>query len=103
MILARADILLNYEGLSEGEAVKYLSEITNDKGSMNLSSKWTDSMLMTPGIAITYGLGSYMTIKTLESIRAMDPRMSILTMHTLYLDAGPGCFDRILESARRNY
>ena len=104
MILARADILLNYEGLSEGEAVNYLSEITKDKGSMmNLSSQWTDSMLMTPGIAISYGLGSYMTIKTLESIRAIDPRMSILTMHTLYLDAGPGCFDRILASARRDY
>jgi len=70
---------------------------------MNLSSQWTDSMLMTPGIAISYGLGSYMTIKTLESIRAMDPRMSILTMHTLYLDAGPGCFDRILASAHRDY
>lgn len=95
---ARADILLNYEGLSEGEAAKYLSDLTKRNVTV-----LADEMLMSPGLGISYGVGSYMTLKTLESIRAMDPRMSILTMHTLYLDAGPGCFDRILASARRDY
>ena len=98
MVQARADILLNYEGLSEGEAAKYLSDLTKRNVTV-----LADEMLMSPGVGISYGVGSYMTLKTLESIRAMDPRMSILTMHTLYLDAGPGCFDRILASARRNY
>lgn len=98
MIQARADIMINYEGLSDGEVSKYLTELT--KAEVSILS---DELLMSPGIGISYGLGSYMTIKTLESIRAIDPKMSILTMHKLYLDAGPGCFDRILASARRNY
>ena len=38
-----------------------------------------------------------------ESIRSLDPDMDLKTMHTLYLDAGPGCFDRILALAMREY
>ena len=98
MIQARADICLNYEGLSEEETSKYLSEIIND----NVSIK-SDDLLMSPGIGISYGLGGYMTLKTLESIRSLDPNMDILTMHKLYLDAGPGCFDRIYLSVKRKY
>lgn len=98
MVQARADIMINYEGKSDGEVSDYLSKLTNSNVSII-----SDDILMTPGIAISYGLGSYMTLKTLESIRALDPEMSILTMHTLYLDAGPGCFDRILSSVRRQY
>jgi uncharacterized protein (DUF885 family) len=98
MIQARADIMINYEGKSDGEVSGYLSDLT--KSNVSIIS---DDILMTPGIAISYGVGSYMTLKTLESIRALDPEMSILTMHTLYLDAGPGCFDRILASVSRQY
>ena len=98
MVQARADIMINYEGRSDGEVSDYLSGLT--KSNVSILS---DDILMTPGIGISYGLGSCMTLKTLESIRALDPEMSILTMHTLYLDAGPGCFDRILASVRRNY
>lgn len=58
---------------------------------------------MMPGIGINYGLGCYLTLKTLESIRAFDPDMDIRIMHKLYLDAGPGCYDRILASAKREY
>ena len=61
----------------------------------------SDDLVMSPGIGISYGLGGYLTVKTLESIRALDPQMDILTMHTLYLDAGPGCFDRIYTSVKR--
>lgn len=98
MVQARADIMINYEGKSDGEVSEYLSKLT--KSNVSIMS---DEILMTPGIAISYGVGSYMTLKTLESIRTLDPNMSILTMHTLYLDAGPGCFDRILASVRRQY
>ncbi|MBO4450272.1 MAG: DUF885 family protein [Clostridiales bacterium] len=98
MVQARADILINYEGLSDGEASKYLTDLTKKQLSV-----LEDDLVMTPGIGISYGLGSYMTIKTLESIKQLDPGMSILTMHTLYLDAGPGCFDRIFESVKRQY
>lgn len=98
MIQARADICLNYEGLSESETAKYLSGIMQENVKV-----LSDSIVMTPGIGISYGVGSYMTIKTLESIKSLDPDMSLLKMHTLYLDAGPGCFDRILASVRRQY
>ncbi|MBE7069272.1 MAG: DUF885 domain-containing protein [Ruminococcaceae bacterium] len=98
MVQARADILINYEGYSDGEASKYLSELTKNNVSI-----LGDEIMMTPAIAISYGLGGYMTLKTLEAIKSLDPEMSILTMHTLYLDAGPGCFDRILESVKRQY
>ena len=98
MAQARADICLNYEGLSESETNKYISGVMQESVSI-----LSDSIVMNPGIGISYGLGSYMTIKTLESIKSLDPDMSILKMHTLYLDAGPGCFDRILASVRRQY
>nr|MCR4775797.1 DUF885 domain-containing protein [Saccharofermentans sp.] len=98
MVQARADIMVNYEGLSEGETSKYLSDLTKRNVSI-----LADDLLMSPGIGISYGVGGYMTLKTLESIRSLDPEMSILTMHTLYLDAGPGSFDRILASVKRNY
>jgi hypothetical protein len=58
---------------------------------------------MIPGMSIYYGLGCYLTLKTMESIKALDPNMNIKTMHTLYLDAGPGSFDRILNSVKREY
>ena len=35
-------------------------------------------------------------------IRALDPDMDIKTMHTLYLDAAPGTFERILDSVKRD-
>ena len=98
MIQARADICLNYEGLSEAETSKYLSDVMKD--SVVIKS---DDIVMSPGIGISYGLGGYLTVKTLESIRALDPDMDVLTMHTLYLDAGPGCFDRIYSSVKRKY
>lgn len=98
MTLALVDILINYEGKTPKEASAYLSGISDDMPSIN-----SDDMIMTPGIAISYGLGCYMTLKTLEAIRELDPGMDIKTMHTLYLDAGPGCFDRILNSVKREY
>jgi len=98
MIQARADICLNYEGLSEAETSKYLSDVMKDSVAIK-----SDDIVMSPGIGISYGLGGYLTVKTLESIRALDPNMDILTMHTLYLDAGPGCFDRIYSSVKRKY
>jgi hypothetical protein len=98
MAQARADICINYEGLTGKETTEYLSGFAHDVASIQ-----TTDMFMTPGIGISYGLGCYMTLKTLESIRSLDPDMDIKTMHTLYLDAGPGCFDRILASVRREY
>ena len=98
MALARADICINYEGLTGKETVEYLSKFGQDAASIKASE-----LFMSPGSAIAYGLGCYMTLKTLESIKALDPGMDIKTMHTLYLDAGPGCFDRILASVKREY
>ena len=98
MAQARADICINYEGLTGKETTEYLSGFAHDVASIQ-----TTDMFMTPGIGISYGLGCYMTLKTLESIRSLDPDMDIKTMHTLYLDAGPGSFDRILASVRREY
>ena len=98
MAQALADILINYDGLTPKEASTYLSGIADDMPRIA-----SDDMIMTPGIAISYGLGCYMTLKTLEAIRALDPGMDIKTMHTLYLDAGPGCFDRIYNSVKREY
>ena len=98
MAQARADICLNYEGLTMKETTEYLSGFAHDVAGVK-----AQDMLMSPGIGISYGLGCYMTLKTLESIRSLDRNMDIKTMHTLYLDAGPGCFDRILDSARREY
>ena len=98
MAQARADICLNYEGLTMKETTEYLSGFAHDVAGVK-----AQDMLMSPGIGISYGLGCYMTLKTLESIRSLDRNMDIKTMHTLYLDAGPGCFDRILNSAGREY
>ena len=98
MAQARADICINYEGLTGKETTEYLSGFSHDVASIQ-----TTDMFITPGIGISYGLGCYMTLKTLESIRSLDPDMDIRTMHTLYLDAGPGCFDRILASVKREY
>ena len=98
MAQARADICINYEGLTGKETTEYLAGFSHDVASIQ-----TTDMFMTPGIGISYGLGCYMTLKTLESIRSLDPDMDIRTMHTLYLDAGPGCFDRILASVKREY
>ncbi len=95
---ARADILINYEGLSGMEAAEYLEGLSDELPTIN-----SGDLTTMPGIGINYGLGCYMTLKTLESIRNLDPEMDIKTMHKLYLDAGPGCFDRILESAVREY
>lgn len=98
MAQARADILINYEGKTAVEAGTYISSITEGRCSVAASA-----LLMMPGLGISYGLGCYMTLKTLEAIRALDPNMDLKTMHTLYLDAGPGCFDRILASVKREY
>ena len=95
---ARADILINYEGLSGTEAAKYLNGLSDELPTIN-----SGDLTTMPGIGINYGVGCYMTLKTLESIRTLDPEMDIRTMHKLYLDAGPGCFDRILASAKREY
>lgn len=95
---ARADICINYEGLTPKETTEYLCQFGHDVS----DTKNTD-ILMKPGIGISYGLGCYMTLKTLDSIRSLDRNMDIKTMHTLYLDAGPGCFDRILNSVKREY
>ena len=98
MAQARADICINYEGLSGKETAEYLSAFGQD-----VAGAVSSDMLLMPGIGISYGLGCYMTLKTLESIKALDPDMDIKTMHTLYLDAGPGSFDRILASVKREY
>ncbi|MCR4557581.1 MAG: DUF885 domain-containing protein [Saccharofermentans sp.] len=98
MAQARADICINYEGLTGKETTEYLSGFAHD-----IASVQTTDMFMTPGIGISYGLGCYMTLKTLETIRSLDPDMDLKTMHRLYLDAGPGCFDRILASVKREY
>ena len=98
MAQARADICMNYEGLTAKETAEYLSKFGQD-----ISGIKSSDAVMTPGVSIYYGLGCYMTLKTLESIKALDPNMDIKTMHTLYLDAGPGSFDRILASAKREY
>ena len=95
---ARADICINYEGLTAIETTEYMRNFGHDVS----DTKNTD-ILMKPGIGISYGLGCYMTLKTLDSIRSLDRNMDIKTMHTLYLDAGPGCFDRILNSVKREY
>ena len=96
MAQARADICINYEGLSGKETAEYLSAFGQD-----VAGAVSSDMLLMPGIGTAYGLGCYMTLKTLESIRSLDPDMDIKTMHTLYLDSGPGCFDRILASVKR--
>lgn len=98
MAQARADICINYEGLSYIETVNHLSSLAPD-----VDYIWATDLAMTPGIGISYGLGCFMTLKTLESIRSLDPDMDLKTMHELYLDAGPGCFDRILTSVKREY
>ena len=98
MAQARADICINYEGLTGKETAEYLMRFGQDPAGFQA----TDIITM-PGIGISYGLGCYMTVKTLKSIRALDPNMDIKTMHTLYLDAGPGTFDRILNSVKREY
>ena len=98
MAQARADICINYEGLTGIEAAQHLAGFGQDVAGIK-----TTDLFMSPGIGISYGLGCYMTLKTLESIRSLDPDMDIKTMHTLYLDAGPGSFDRILNSVRREY
>lgn len=98
MAQARADICINYEGKTANETAEYMRRF----GHYADGIKMTD-MFMTPGIAVSYGLGCYMTLKTLDSIKALDKNMDIKTMHTLYLDAGPGCFDRILNSVKREY
>lgn len=95
MAQARADICVNYEGLTLNETAEYISGLAPD-----ISVVRSDIITM-PGVGISYGLGCYMTLKTLESVRALDPEMDVKTMHTLYLDAGPGCFDRILTSVKR--
>ena len=95
MALARADICLNYEGLSVKEAEEYLGELLGGRPS------GLEGMITDPGLNSWYGVGLYETLKTLEAIRALEPDMSLKKMHTLYLDAGPGCFDRILASAKR--
>ena len=95
---ARADICINFEGLTAIETTEYMRNFGHDVS----DTKNTD-ILMKPGIGISYGLGCYMTLKTLDSIRSLDRNMDIKTMHTLYLDAGPGCFDRILNSVKREY
>ena len=95
---ARADICINFEGLTAIETTEYMRNFGHDVS----DTKNTD-ILMKPGIGISYGLGCYMTLKTLDSIRSLDHNMDIKTMHTLYLDAGPGCFDRILNSVKREY
>ena len=98
MAQARADILINFEGKTSSETVEYMRKFGHYADGIK-----TADMFMTPGIAISYGLGCYMTLKTLDSIKALDKNMDIKTMHTLYLDAGPGCFDRILNSVKREY
>jgi len=95
MLAARADICLNYEGLSAKETEQYLT------GLMGTFSGGLDGVISDPGGSSAYGVGCYGTLKTLEAIKALDPDMSLKTMHKLYLDAGPGCFDRILASCAR--
>ena len=98
MAQARADICINYEGLTGKETAEYMTRFGQDAAGIH-----TTDIITIPGIGISYGLGCYMTLKTLVSIRSLDPDMDIKTMHTLYLDAGPGSFDRILASVKRNY
>ena len=98
MAQARADICINYEGMTGKETAEYLSAFGHDATGIN-----TTDIITIPGIGIYYGLGCYLTLRTLDSIRSLDKDMDIKTMHTLYLDAGPGSFDRILDSVRREY
>ena len=94
---ARIDIGVNYEGWTYDEALAHFREI----GVSKIPEIDIEYYIINPGSGLYYGLGCLMTIKTLESIRALDPTMDIKTMHTLYLDAGPGTFERIFESVKR--
>ena len=98
MAQARADICINYEGMTGKETAEYLARFGQDVAGVRSSD-----IIMIPGMNIYYGLGCYLTLKTMESIKTLDPNMNIKTMHTLYLDAGPGSFDRILNSVKREY
>lgn len=95
---ALLDIGVNYEGWTEREAADHVRNILGNK-TPHID---VDSFIVEPGMGIYYGLGCVMTIKTLEEIRALDPDMDIKTMHTLYLDAAPGTFERILDSVKRD-
>ena len=94
---ARIDIGVNYEGWTYDEALSHFREI----GVSRISEIDTEECIIEPGGGLYYGLGCLMTLKTLENIRALDPDMDTKTMHTLYLDAGPGTFERIFESVKR--
>ena len=96
--MARLDIGVNYEGWTGRDAADYFKKIVGN----NILRIDANAYICEPGTGIYYGLGCLMTIKTLENIRALDPDMDIKTMHTLYLDAGPGTIERVFESVKRD-